>query len=124
MYGMSQILAKTCIEPAGFTLLNRRLGMVACACPGRPLIVRQCSFLFDVIDHDQFDIDDLLSDEQLTLNQTYLTFQNEIMLHQANNTFISGGIFIDVNTTQTAENGVWLFRFPPQFPAIPEDCPH
>jgi len=119
---MSQILAKkNCIDPAGSALLNHRLGMAAgawlswlltqkCVCirNDSPLMVRQCSRLFGVIDHDhdQFDIDDLLSDEQLTLNATYLTLQNEIMFDQAIMTSISGGNFINVNKISTAEEGV------------------
>ena len=122
MYGMSQILAKkNCNDPAGSALLNHRLGMAAgawclswlpksvCIRNDSPLMARQCSCLFDVIDHDhdQFDIDDPLSDEQLTLSATsHLTLQNEIMFDQATITSISGGNFINVNKTSTAEEGV------------------
>lgn len=56
-----------------------------------------------------------LSDEQLAMNQTYLTLQNEIMSHQANNTSISGGHFINVYTISTAKEAVRLFRFPLRF---------
>ena len=57
-----------------------------------------------------------------TSNLLELNVQNEIMIQQANNTSISGGHF-NVNTISTAEEGVWLLRFPQRVPAIPKDCP-